>query len=317
MISDSLETGDAVGPPGHASSLQSFLLIHKPAYTAQIQYLDISPDYNPIDGFTANSDIRGLSAFATASGNPRGLKNDSIFVYADRYLDRSGAVHQADTALNFSAAFKNGFSINGIGPSVGLLRRYAADNPGARDGAGNPVYPGGCNDPSLPYTSYTGFPNYYCGTTDRYNLMGAAFGYGDGTPSPLDWSATEGPFGPFFLHSYTLSTSRPLGARTSISFEYDGTYERTMGTGHLESQWLRRVTFGQTLGTDSNLALSLRAINGNGGFAAPGLNFSASFHRRFSNGNDLFINYGTPAANQTLNRLIVKFVFHEGGQSGT
>ena len=55
-----------------------------------------------------------------------------------------------------------------------------------------------------------------------------------------------------------------------------------------------------------------------GGFATQlGNNFAVAFHERFGGGNELYVNYGVPAANTTLNRLIVKYVFHAGADAGT
>jgi hypothetical protein len=42
-----------------------------------------------------------------------------------------------------------------------------------------------------------------------------------------------------------------------------------------------------------------------------------AFHERFHGGNELYVNYGSPAAGATINRLIVKYVFHAGADAGT
>ena len=317
-LDDAFEHGSDMPAPGFAHSFNGFLDVHRPFYEVNLDYTDISPNYNPVDGFTTNSDIRGLSFFVSPQGSTPGLKNWNVIAYGDRYLDRSGAVHQADTAVFLNATFKNGWSLNGVGPQVGLLRSYALDDPNRVDPATHqPVYPGGCNDPTLPFSSFTGYPHYFCGTTQRFNFMNVNVGYLDGTPHPIDFGFAEGPFGPNFTHLYSVTTSRPLGSRYSISLEYDGTVENPLQGGAVQSQWLRRVTLGETLGPDANISFSLRAINGLGGFATPGVNFAASYHRRFATG-DLYINYGSPAATATLNRLIIKYVFHlGGGGSGT
>jgi len=302
------ENGNTFGSQGSAHLFNGYSFVHRPNYQLLAGYADVSPTYNPIEGFTVDADVRGPYAQLSFNGSTPGLKNWSFYSYADRFMDRQGNVHQADTSFNISAVFKNGWSLNGAGPSVGILRRYAADDPSR--------YAGGCNDASLPYTNFTGYPAYKCGRDDRFNLLGAAIGYQDGTPAPVDVSFNEGPFGPQFLHLYSITTSRPLGKRFSIGLEYDGTLQRAIGTGVLDSQWLRRITIGETLGPDSNVSIALRAINGRGGFALPGLNFAANFHRRFATG-DLYVNYGTPSNSTTLNRLIVKYVFHAGGEPGT
>jgi hypothetical protein len=64
------------------------------------------------------------------------------------------------------------------------------------------------------------------------------------------------------------------------------------------------------------LTLSLRAINGRGGFAMPGVNIAAAFHLQTDTG-DLYVNFGSPSAVTTLDRMIVKYVFRIGAQSGT
>ena len=299
------ETGTWLPTPGFAHSSNGFVDVHKPNYEVYAGYQDLSPNYNPIDGFTVNSDVRGPQVSFSLIGSGKGVKNWNLFSYADRFIDRSGAVHQADSALYLSATFKNQFSLNGAGPTVGLLRNYQL--PEGSD----------CGGPVAGRSYFTGFPCYLNGRTDRFNLLSIPVGYRDNTSSPIDASFNGGPFGPFYLHQYTLSTSRQLGSRYSLSIEYDGSYERSFATGALESQWLRRISFGRSFGPSSNLSLGLRAINGNGGFALPGLNFAASYHRILSNNNELFVNYGTPAAYVTLNRLVVKYVLRFGGGAGT
>ena len=303
-----VEEGNTFGTQGSAHLFNGYGFVHRPNYQTVLGYADISPTYNPIDGFTVDADVRGPYVQFSLLGGTPGIKNWSINGFGDRFMDRRGDVHQADTSFNANATFKNGWSLDNIGPSVGLLRRYAADDPSH--------YAGGCDDPALPYTNFTGYPAYQCGRTDRFNLFNVGVGYRDGTPAPVDVSWSEGPFGTQFLHLYSITASRQLGTRFSLGFEYDATIERDLHSSARDSQWLRRITLGETLGADSNFSIGLRGINGRGGFALPGLNLAANFHRRFASG-DLYINYGTPSASATLNRLIVKYVFHVGGVSGT
>jgi hypothetical protein len=85
----------------------------------------------------------------------------------------------------------------------------------------------------------------------------------------------------------------------------------------LQSQFLRRISVGVNLGPSSNLSLSLRDINGLGGFAPhPGLNIAAGFHV-WTRSGDLYVSFGSPSAFATLNRTIVKYVFRAGGDAGT
>jgi hypothetical protein len=303
LANTSIERGTAIG--GVAHSTNGFVDVHKPNYEVNAGYTDVSPHYGPLDGFTATSDIRGPQASLYFAGNGTRTKNWSLFLYGDRYLDGSGAVHEADTLLTLSATFKNQFSINNLGPQTGVLRSYDV-----------PSGPG-CAGPALTRSSYSGAPCYLNGRTDRFNLFNTGFGYRDGTPTPIDATFAFGPFGGFDVHQFTLISSRPIAGRFSLALEYDGTYERSHVTGMLDSQWLRRIALAESIGHDSNVAISLRVINGNGGFAVPGSNLAASFHRHYANGNELYLNFGTPAATATLDRVILKYVFHAGGPSGT
>ncbi|HEY9179255.1 MAG TPA: DUF5916 domain-containing protein [Candidatus Baltobacteraceae bacterium] len=306
-------------PLENSSNSYGFLDVHKHNYEAFVQYQDITPFYNPLDGFTTASDERGFSLFSWTSGASARLKNYTLFLNADRYLDRSGAVHQADFSSSLVVTFNNGFSLNGLGPNVGELRSYSIIDPASSGTT--------CSDPNLPRSYFTGFPGYYCGRNDTYNLMVVPIGYRDGTSTPTDASVSFGRFGygllgladngPDYVHLYSFSTSRPIARVLSLGFEYDGTVERGIASGLADSQWLRRVSVGAQLGPDENFTLSLRAINGTGGFAPPGVNLAAAYHRRFRNGDELFLNFGTPASPTTLDRFIAKYLFRLGGDAGT
>jgi hypothetical protein len=316
-INDASEHGTWV-PQGVAHSLSGFIDVHKPNYEWNVDYADISPNYNPIDGITANSDIHGFSFFGDTGGSTKAIKNFILFLNADRFLDRSGAVHQADASLFLNATLNNGFSI-GVGPATSELRSYSVVDPGASET--------NCNDPNLPRSYFTGYPSYFCGRTDTFNLATVSVGYRDGTPAPIDFQAAYGKFGfgsvgsndngPDYLHIYSFTTSRPIGRVFSLGFEYDGSFERAMTTGAFDSQWLRRVSLGAQLGPYENFTISLRSINGRGGFSSPGTNLAAAYHHRYRSGDELFLNFGTPAAARTLDRFIVKYLFRFGGDAGT
>lgn len=304
----SIERGSWV-PGAIARSTNGFVDVHKPNYELNIGYADLSPNYNPIDGFTTNSDLHGWSVFSDVSGAARGVKNFFVFLNGDRFFDRSGAVHQADSGLFLNAAFKNRFSIDGAGPAIGELRSYATGDPAA--------YAGGCAAAQLPRSYFTGYPSYRCGRTDLYNLFTLPLGYDDGTPTPVDVSLAYGRFGGDELHLYTFASSRPVGRIFSLGMEYDATFERPFAGGVPGAQFLRRLSLQAALGADADLTLSVRSVNGLGGFVpVPGTNVSFAFYRRFENGDELFLNYGTPAAYTTLDRFIVKYLFHLGGDAG-
>jgi hypothetical protein len=303
LADTAVEHGTALHGAAHSSN--AFIDVHKPNYELNLAYTDVSPHYNPLDGFTANSDIRGPSATINFLGNGARVKNWALSLYGDRFTDRSGAVHQADTAVLLNATFKNGLSLNGVGPTTGVLRSYDV-----------PAGPG-CGGPVVFRSAFTGAPCYRNGSTDRFNFLNIGVGYRDGTPAPVDASYAFGPFGGVMLHQFSSTTSRPLAGHLALTLEYDGTWERSFATGRLESQFLRRAGLGASLGRDANFSVSLRSINGSGGFASPGTNLAATFHRHWANGNELYVDFGTPAATSTLNRFITKYVFHVGPLPGT
>ncbi len=305
-VDHQVEHGTWVPDTEVADSTVGVVGLQKPNYQTIIAYGDISPNFNPIDGFTFNSDIRGFQEYFTTTGSPSWAKTYTATLSADRFLDRSGAVHEADALAQINVKFKGKFSIDGLGPADGVLRDYEV--PAGDD----------CAGPTIGSSFFTGFPCYRDGQNQRFNLLQAAVGYDDGTPTPVDVSTSSGAFGLNFVHLYSMTTSRPIARRLSLGLEYDGTYERPFSTGQLTSQWLRRVSIGESLGPDSNVSISLRSINGLGGFSpSVGTDVALGFHTRFVNGNELFVNYGTPAAYTTLHRFILKYVIHLDGGAGT
>jgi len=309
QLNYAIEHGSWV-PQGTAHSANGFIDEHQTNYEINLGYVDISPNYNPIDGYTENSDIRGPQGFVNFIGTLPGVKSWDIFAAFDRFRDQSGAIHESDTNANLSATFRNQFSLDGIGPTVSLLRQYSI-----------PYMPADCTltneNPIVGTSSFTGFPCYLAGTAVAYNLMSVPVGYRDGSPTPIDVSANWGSFGGNWVHYYTSATSRPIGSKFTLSLEYDGTFERSLTTGVLESQWLRRVSVGYNVNATTNFSVGLRGINGLGGFVTePGNNLAFGFHTRTRDG-DIYINYGSPAANVTLNRLIAKYVFRLGSAEGT
>lgn len=295
--------------PRLAYKSENLVSLIKPNYQIFLTYRDIGPKWNPIDGFTSLADIRGpgaLVGFSTIPGGASVIKKAGLFFFGDRLLDRSGATHQSDFFMNADVTFKNLIHLN-FGPSTSALR----------------LYDGG--------TSLVGYDGgYRNGVTVPFNSDSVSLGYKDGTPTPYDASLSWGPFETFdgngsprstYVRQYSLSTSRPVGSKFTASAEIDGTLEAfptTMMTrSAYDGQTLRRFSLGEAFGNESNLSLSLRSINGRGGFGSPGINVSASYHQRFTNAGELFINYGTPAANSTIQRVVVKYVLRFGSGSGT
>ena len=278
-----LEQRRIINDPQHrfAFGRTGFIDVHKPNYEWFFSYLDVSPGYNPIDGFTTVNDIRGPYGSVNWTTTLPGLKTWTGFVTADRYLTRVGTVHQADFFGTTDFYTKNLFHIN-------LTQQTSSLN--------DPFLTGGINLP--------------------FNQSQITLGYHDGTPAPFDVFYGEGPFATFFLQQFNVFTTRPIGTHLNLSLTYAGTHERAPAMP-VDGQILRSIAVGESLGPETNLTLALRSINGRGGFASPGLNFSAGLHNKFNNGSEVFISFGTPAAPATLNRFIVKYLWRIGGGAGT
>lgn len=256
--------------------------VNTAAWFAAIDYRDVSPNFNPVDGYTAFDDIRGPRfAFNYNGVAPKtsAIKTYSFGGIVDRFVDSAGAVKEYDANGSLYVLFNNQLSFT-AGTGTSALRFDA--------------------DPSAPLVPF--------------NLRQIGIGYKDSTPSPIDVGYAWGPFGGAFLQQATFSTSQSFGPY-SFTWEYDGTVER--GDGLHDSQWLRRFSVARSFGRNGTLAMSLRGVNGAGGYAPQGTNLSLLFHQRFENSDEFFFEYGTPASRSTLHRVIAKYVFRVGGGSNT
>lgn len=259
-------------------------------YFVALDYRDIAPGFNPIDGYTAFTDIRGPRLLAQYNGvGGKGIvKSWNVSGLVDRFFDRAGQVREYDANFSANAQLKNGVALGfSTGPS------------GLR------------------------FDESQEGDVLPFSLRQATFGYGDGTPTPIDASYSWGPFGTGYLQQTTFSTTRKFGVY-GISAEYDGTVEHASAMQQYATQWVRRVSLTRSFGKNASLAMGVRNINGAGGFAlvphgiTATTNLAVSFHQRFRNLDELYVDYGSPAIqDNTLHRLIVKYVFHAGGGTGT
>lgn len=292
-----MDRGTNVSAPSQANDFQLGAGLQNAHTTMLVKYTDIGPQYNPIDGYLQLNDLRGPQAFYQYSGNgPKdaAIKSYQLLAGADRFVDRTGSAHQSDVFSNVSVTFKNLVTMQ-YGQTTSELRFYSD---------AFPVYTG---TQVLPFNNQT-----------------VTIGYRDGTPEPIDGSYSWGPFQnnalqPVYLQQMSASTSAQRGL-WGLTLGYNGAIEHATPNSTapaLDSQWLRSVAVTRSFGKNASLALGLREINGNGGYALPGTNLAVSYHQRFNNLDELYVDYGTPAAISTLNRLIVKFIFHVGGDTGT
>jgi hypothetical protein len=284
------EGGTFVARPGDAQKNAAFIDIQKPGLEAALVWIDTGPLFSPVDGFTNIADVRGpelsLSLNRTFKRGP--FKNADLYLYADRWLDRHGNVHESDADAYLTLRMRSPLAIY-LNDQLGSQRTYEGD-------------------------FFSGAPHGYRDQNMlAFKTWSAGAGYGEGTPNSLRTDFQAGPFGTFYLNQTTTTFTRALGP-ASFSVDYAGTREKAY-SGLSDGQWLRRFTLAVPLGRDGNASIAYRDVSGRGGFATPGRNLAASLRKRFSNGNELFVNYGTPAANATLDRWIVKYLLRLGGSN--
>lgn len=300
LLSYQTDRGTNVTDAAQGNDLSFATGVQNAKEQAFVVYKDIGPEFDPIDGYTTIDDIRGPQAFFQYNGvgGKRGaIQSYQLFIVGDRFVDRSGVAHETDVDVNGSVVFKNLLSV-GYGTSVGTLRSYQ-----------------------------DAYPFYIGGQTFAYDQQSVNLSYKGSSPTPTEFAYAWGPFGGLYTQQMDLTTTQVRGPY-SISFEYGSNVVRTMPgvVGYLpdgflapalDSQWLRRVSLTRSFGKDASIAIGLRGINGDGGYAQPGTDLALSYHQRFSNANELYVVYGTPAYYQTLHRLLVKYIFHVGGSTGT
>jgi hypothetical protein len=282
------ESGTLIGDDSKALSTYGFIDHQGPTHEALLGFRDIGPLYNPIDGYTQISDIHGFTGSYNlfgAGGPHSALKDGNIFVFADRYLDNSGAVHKADAGVFANGDLKNNFSL-ALSSVQSELRSYNGN-------------------------FQTGYPFYANPLQQPFDQTSVGLGYKLNSPTPTFAQYSWGPFENYYLQQLTSNATRPIGGRYTVSLEYDGT-RQLFRVGPANGQWLRRISFGWSIDARTTLALGLRDISGTGGFAVPGVNFSGAFHRLYTNGDELYLSFGTPAANQTINRYLAKYLFRIG-----
>ena len=305
LVELSQESGTLVASPRNGRNLLVGALDNHGLFQSAFIYRDIGPNYSPVDGYTTLPDVRGPVAFAQYNGVVGGsgpIKTVVLAANGDRLVDRSGAAHEVDSQFFAQIGFKNLLSLNAQ-TGTSYLRFYA-------DG---------------------GFPTYAGGRNFAFNQTGLTLNYADGTPNSADASYLAGSFAVVcrliepqapcstaplgiagaFTQQLDFTTTRTFKNGLAATVEYGGSIQRPY-LGVADSQWLRRLTFTRAVGANGNAALSLREISGMGGFAIPGVDLAVSYQKRFANQDRLFVEYGSPGSNGTLQRVIVKYVFHIG-----
>ena len=288
------ETGTAVPDAAQAKSADVTVGMASQSLSVFAVARSIGPYYAPLDGFTPYNDAHGLMLIANYQGKAAAssaLRSYDLSFGADRFFDTRTAGHDpqvalADVALSGAVTFRSLLSLNA---SIANSEQRLYDQ----------AYPVYANGETLPFRSTT-----------------FGLGYREGTNSSISGSYGFGPFGTRFVQQTDVVARRQLVRVFDVSGEYEAVLE-TGGGQPRSGQVLRRIALGAALGRNLSGSLALRTINGRGGFAAPGTNLSAGLRAHFRSGDDLFLNFGSPSANRTLDRLLVKYVFNVGGVQGS
>lgn len=283
-----VETGSFVKDVSEARRSVIYAGVAKANYALQAAYYDIGPSFRPVDAYVSQSDIRGpqisASFFSTTSSSAP-VRQVSISGYLDRYLDRSGAVHEADSGMNASLTFKNLLTAS-LGQSLSSLRSYS-----------------------------DGFPRYRDGATYLYQQNTASLSYRSGTPDSVYMTYSWGAYPSYYLQQLNGSISHRLSRRYSAEFDYGQVDERNVASS-ADGQILRRLRLFGSLSSSETVNFSYRVIQGQGGFSTPGKNFALGYYRRFQSGSTIQAEIGSPASARTLDRYIVKYIIFLGAGSG-
>jgi hypothetical protein len=259
-----------------SSSTSGFIDHQNDHHEALIGFRAITPRFQPADGFTQLADIRGLTAEYTQF-----FGRSSIDTFADRYVDSTGAAHKSDTGFTITRRLLSDTVL-----TLGHVQTEARSYDGS---------------------IYTGFPAYKNAVTQTFEVSSLEVAFHAASPSPVDLKYSWGPYGNGFLQQVGASGGRTFSRRIGASWEYDTAHQRSGST--MQSQSLYRLSLAYSLSANSSFVFGLRSVTGDGVFSQTGVNVTATLHRILENGDEFYASYGSPAANSTLRRLLVKYVF--------
>jgi hypothetical protein len=241
-------------PQGHGDLAEFFVDRHKGNFEITGGYLDLSPNYNPIDGYTANSDTRGPQFFTDYAGATPAIKNYTLFFTADRFLDdRRGAPSRRP--ILHHRRFQESVLARRRGRGRGATP-FVWHSGRARMQRSDPLHLElyrlslAIATDSLSRSTSTKFPSATKMARRRRSIR-AIKGTVPGQRCAPVYDCDE-------------PSLRPT---LTLGLEYDGTYERAFSTGVLDSRWLRRISLGYNVSNESTFSVGLRDINGYGGFA--------------------------------------------------
>jgi hypothetical protein len=257
-----------------------------------VDHLHIGPKFNPIDGYVANNDIDGWSAFGTRTINGRQgafIRSISANASISAYNNSAGQLSQVAQSLSLAVSTR---------PLIGLF---------ASTGSSYLLLPSG---------GLTPFTQESIGLT-----------YRAGTSTPMSTTFASGRYYHGGLTSWFNAATFQIVRRIRLSLEVDRTryIPDNPAAETTALQWLQRASLDYQLSRYASLDVGARRIVGifaPSGFGPPSTepvnagNITAAFHL-LSLRNEFYVIYGQPNSLSTSPTLYLKFIRYVGAPKGT
>jgi Carbohydrate family 9 binding domain-like len=276
--------------------------------TLGVTFQKIGEQFNPVDGYVAQTDIAGYALFLKHMFNFAStdvLHDISTNAFYARFNDKSGNPAQTDGSGVVEFDFRNLMSVQ-------------------------------------LYTNSSGIETTYNGEFLPYNTNGFQLGYKTATTTPTTITYNGGLYDHGHLTAWSYVTTQPLISKLDLSLEADETLYAPASTvmEPVAQQWLERSSLNWQFSRDASVVLGVRRIIGRNlpnSFEAPdfsssspcgtinGLNpfdcvnagnVSFAFHF-LSARNEYYVVYGNPNNLTTLPALYVKWIHYIGAEKGT
>ncbi len=252
----------------------------------------VGAQFNPIDGYEAQSDIGGYFAlgqqiFHFSKKSP--LLDIFLFGTAARFWNHNALPAQSNASYQINIDWKNLWSVHLFQQSQFVL-------------ASNGEY--------LPFTVGNGVDvGYNLNSNFAKSLMFA-----------------DGPYYHGHASAWQFSDTVPVRKKISLSINmYENSYQSSEVSEPSFNEWLNDASLNWQFSRDASLSLGARRINGINlptYYAAPNFapmfadNLSAAFHYLHGH-NEFYLVYGDPNAFTTTPAVFFKWIFYAGAGKGT
>ena len=259
--------------------------------SAIMSYTRIGAQFNPIDGYVAQTDIEGLSGvlnktwtFTTTAP----LHDLSINTYLGNFHNHLGQRAQRNASASLNVDFRNFISAN-------------------------------------VFTSYTGIRTY-ANEFLPFSGNGFALSYRGQTSTPISLTYTGGQYFNGHLDAWTYLATYPIARKLRLTLETDESNYLSTAPGEPRAVlWLERAIVDVQLDREASFDFGARRIFGTNipnAIAPPNFakfnagNVSAAFHLLHTK-NEFYIVYGDPNSLATTPAFFVKWIRYIGAPKGT